>query len=152
MPYATSADIIAEIKGFDPDEGSSVTSDAVDDFLTQADAVINMYIGKRYTTPVTATAALEVVKKIAIDIVVYRIAKILNLKKSVPIPDSNIIQEVTEGSAYRESMKMLAAIRDNKMDLPGETETNTAGGLASFHTEAGNLDIEPCFKKGEDQW
>lgn len=152
MPYATSADIIAEIKGFDPDEESSVTSDAVDDFLTQADAVINMYIGKRYTTPVTATAALEVVKKIEIDIVVYRIAKILNLKKSVPIPDSNIIQEVTEGSAYRDSMKMLAAIRDNKMDLPGETETSAAGGLASFHTEAGNLDIEPCFKKGEQQW
>jgi|11BtaG_2_1085332.scaffolds.fasta_scaffold23159_3 phage gp36-like protein len=152
MTYALEADIVEELKGVTFSATSQVTTDAVADFLNQADAVIDMYVGKRYATPLTAAAALLVVKKIAIDIVVYRITKILNLKKSVPVPDSNIPQDITEGSAYRESMKMLTAIRDNKLDLPDETEIDTSGGLGSFHTETGNEDLTPCFQKGVDQW
>lgn len=152
MTYATASDINNELKQITFSATSAVTEGAVLDFLDQADAVIDMYISQRYATPVTASASLLVLKKIAIDIVVYRVAKILDLKKSVPIPDGNIIQDITNGDAYKESMKLLIAIRDNKMDLPSEEKINGASGIGSFHTESGNEDIEPFFKKGVDQW
>lgn len=152
MTYALAADIVEEMKGISFTSTSSVTDAAVLDFLDQADAEINMYIGKRYATPPTAAEALLLLKKIAIDIVVYRVTKILDLTKSIPIPDKAIPQNITEGTAYRNSIDMLKAIRDDKMDLPGETEINTSGGLASFHTEPGNTGIEPCFEKGVVQW
>lgn len=152
MTYATSSDIENELKGISFTATSSVTTGAVSDFLDQADAVIDMHIAKRYATPVTASESLLVLKKIAIDLVVYRVAKILDLKKSVPIPDSKVIQDITNGDAYKESMKLLAAIRDNKMDLPGQDELNSNVGLRSLHTEAGNSDIVPFFEKGVEQW
>ena len=152
MTYATETDIENELKGITFGATSIPTSAAVADFLTQADAIINMYLSKRYATPIVDADALNIVKKIAIDFVTYRVVKILDLSKSNPIPDSNIIQQIDEGSAYRESMKMLAAIRDNKMDLLGVSEISSAGGLASFHTESGNSEIVPYFQKGVDQW
>ncbi len=152
MTYALEADIIKEMKGIGFTSSTQVTSAAISDFLDQADALINMYIGKRYVTPATGSESLLVLKKIAVDIVVYRATKILDLKKSIPIPDSNVIQDITEGSAYRHSIKLLTDIRDNKMDLPDESEINSSGGLASFHTESGNADLTPCFQKGVDQW
>lgn len=152
MTYATTADIENELKNISFSISSDVKISAISGFLNQADAVIDMYIGKRYTTPATASGALLVLKKIAIDIVVYRVAKILDLKKSIPIPDSKIIQDITNGDAYKESMRMLTAIRDDKMDLPSETEISATSGLASFHTESGNSAIVPEFKKGTDQW
>jgi len=152
MTYATETDIENELKGIAFGASTVPTSAAVADFLTQADAIINMYLGKRYSTPIVDSDALNIVKKIAIDFVTYRVVKILDLSKSNPIPDSNIIQQIDEGSAYRESMKMLTAIRDNKMDLLGVSEISSAGGLASFHTESGNSEIVPYFQKGVDQW
>lgn len=151
MTYATEADIEAELKGFLFTASSSVTATAIADFLDQADAQINMFIGKRYATPATAAESLLVLKKVAVDIVVYRVTKILDLTKSIPIPDKAIPQNITEGTAYRQSIDLLAAIRDNKMDLPGETGLNASYGLASYNTETG-VDNPPVFQKGVDQW
>ena len=151
MTYATSADIRAELKNIAFTSTSSVTDDAILDFLDQAEALINMYIGQRYVTPVTSAEAILVLKKCEIDIVVYRVTKILDLKKSVPIPDTAIPQDITEGSAYKQCIKLLESIRDNDMDLPGETPINPDSGLASFNTEPG-VDNPACFQKGVDQW
>lgn len=152
MTYALSSDIVEELKGVSFTSTSQVTDAAVLDFLDQADAEINMYIGKRYTTPPTSSDALLVLKKCEVDIVVYRVTKILDLTKSVPIPDKAIPQEITEGTAYRNSISTLKAIRDGKMDLPGETEINATSSLLSFHTETGNSDICPMWEKGVKQW
>jgi len=152
MAYALKTDILNEMKGLALDATTSVTGAAVVGFISEADAVIDMHLNKRYTTPVTASASLLVVKKISIDIVAYRVAKILSLKKALPIPNPNVVQEITEGSSYRESMKMLRAIRDNEMDLPGESLTDSTSSLASFHTETGNSAIVPLIEKDSQQW
>jgi phage gp36-like protein len=151
MTYAVLADIEAELKKVVFTANSPINIDAINDFLDQADALINMYIGNRYATPVTAPQSILVLKKIEIDIVVYRYAKITNLKRSVNIPDERPIQDITEGSSYKESMKLLAGIRDNIFDLPDSTPVRPSSGLASYHTEPGN-DDEPVFKKGVEQW
>ena len=152
MTYASTADIQAELKNLNVSATSAVTSAAISDFLDQSESLINMHVGKRYVTPITATESVLVLRKIEIDFVVYRVSKILDLKKSVPIPDARVIQDITEGSAYRDSMKTLMAIRDNKMDLPGETLINNSSALSSFHTETGNSGIVPLFEKGVQQW
>ncbi len=153
MSYSTTADIQKELKQIPLDDTSQVTESAVEGFITQADAIIDMYLGGRYTTPVTGgVKSLSVLQKISIDFVTYRVAKILDLSQSNPIPDGDIIQTINEGSAYRESMKMLIAIRDNIMSLPDATLLDTAGGLASFHTESGNSEIVPYFDKESQQW
>ena len=151
MTYATEADITAELKNITFGSTKSVTNDALSGFLAQADAQINMFIGKRYATPATAADSLQVLKKIAVDIVVYRVTKILDLSKSIPVPDNTIPQNITEGTAYKQSIDILKAIRDDKMDLPGETELNVNSGLASFNTETG-VDNDPVFQKGVTQW
>lgn len=152
MTYATQANITSELKGVIFSTTSQITSAAILEFLDQADAVIDMYVGKRYDTPVTGTKSLNLLKKIAIDIVVYRVTKILDLSKSIPIPEAGVIQDITEGSAYRESMRMLKDIRDNVMSLPDATLINTTSGFGSFHTEALNSDIVPVFDKELQQW
>jgi phage gp36-like protein len=151
MTYAVESDIASELKNIPFNASTSVTSNAVCDFLDQADAQINMYIGKRYVTPVTTASSLLVLKKIAVDIVVYRITKILDLTKSIPIPDKAIPQSITEGTAYKQSIDLLIAIRDGKMDLPDEAEINATSGFASYNTEAA-VDNPPVFEKGVDQW
>jgi len=152
MPYATEQNIKDEIRGLDLDGESAVTAQAVVDFIDEADALINMYIGKRYTTPITDTTSALVLKTICIDIVVYRVTKIITLSRSIPIPDSKVVQEITEGTAYKRSMRFLADIRDDKMNLPDSTLTDTNSGLESFHTDSGNTAIDPCFEKGTKQW
>jgi len=152
MAYCTSANIAAELKNMPISTTSNVTSASVLEFIEQADAIIDMYIGQRYATPVATAQAVNILKKISIDIVVYRIAKILDLSKSNPVPDGVIIQDITEGSAYRESMNMLKAIRDNVMALPSATLIDAASGLLSFHSESANSDIIPVFKKESQQW
>jgi phage gp36-like protein len=152
MTYATQANITSELKGIVFDSSSQVKAADITEFLDQADAQIDMYIGKRYDTPVTGTKSLNILKKIAIDIVVYRVTKILDLSKSTPIPEAGVVQDITEGSAYRESMKMLVAIRDNIMSLPDATLANAVSGLGSFHTESANSDITPVFDRELQQW
>lgn len=151
MTYAVQADIENEFKrvSFD-DPNDAISNVALSDFLDQADSVINMYIEKRYLLPIVSSNALLVLKKIAIDIVAYRVTKILSLTKSVPIPDGRVVQEITEGTAYRESMNLLKGIGSNDFDLPGEDLKNPASGLSSFHVD--NPNIAPIFQKGVDQW
>lgn len=154
MAYATQANIEHELKNivFVADGAKGISTVALAEFLEQADATIDMYLGGRYSTPITGANSLNILKKIAIDIVVYRVTKISNLSKSVPIPESGVIQDITEGSAYRESMRMLKDIRDNVMSLPDATLLNTSSGLGSFHTEPLNSCIKPVFDKELQQW
>ena len=153
MSYCSSVDISVELKHMKlGDANSQVKTADVEDFIDQADAVIDMYVGKRYETPIVGVKSLQILRKISIDLVTYRVVKILDLSKSNPIPDAQVVQEITEGSAYRESMKILKDIRDNLMSLPDATLLDSAGGLASFHTEAGNSEITPFFDITKQQW
>lgn len=152
MTYATIDDIEAELKGINFTTTSQVTSTAVNNFLLQTDALINSYIYERYELPITGVESLEILKKIEIDFVVWRVSKILDLTKSEPIPAGGVPQEITEGSAYRESMALLASIKANKNDLPDATEINPTSPLASFHSDPNNLNITPFFDMESQQW
>jgi len=152
MPYANICDVATEFKGIEFDADSGVKPDTVEKFLEQDEAFIHTYIGERYTTPVTSTEGIEVLKKIEVQLVAFRIDKILDLTGSRPVPKAGIIQSNDRAFCYKEAIDYLKSIRDNKMNLPGTDELVPDAGLASFHTEPGNSDIVPLFDKEEQQW
>lgn len=155
MTYAIEEDIQNELKRIVIGGDTGVTRNAIVDFLTQEGAKIDAFIGKRYTTPIVLAddpKSFALLKKIEIDFVVYRVTKILNLSRSVPIPEKGVTQDITEGSAYRESMKMLQQIKDGKLDLPDSDLINSSAGFGSFHSESINSDVVPCFDRTAQQW
>lgn len=123
--YCDSDDITANLRGVTFGASSVVTSSALADIISQESAVIDQHLRGRYTLPVSDATALLWLKKIAIDLVVYRVSKILQPKNPAPVPE-NATQEISHSTAYREAMKMLRNILDGKMSLPGETEKSVS--------------------------
>jgi len=151
MTYALVSDIQNEIKNIDfANPKSSVLTSSVEDFLDQADAKINMYL-TQYVLPITGVESLLILKKIEIDLVAFRVTKIIDLTKSVPIPDSTIPQEITTGTCFRQAMNQLEMLKSNDLVLPDTDLVPESTGILSFHTEAGN-NIQPVFHKEAQQW
>ena len=82
MSYATPDNIQDEFKKLDL-SGGIMTTAKVQEYLDQTDQIINSYLGTLYIMPITGIISLGVVKKIEIDLVSSRIAKILQINKAV---------------------------------------------------------------------
>ena len=151
MAYATVSEVESEFKKMDfADANAGVDTAEVTRFLDEEQARINSCIGTRYVVPVTGGAeALLLLKKILIDLVVFRIVKILNIRKAVPVPDSNIIQEITEGTAYREALKILDHLAKGTKVLIDAELLSSSSGLKSY--TASNV-VCPVFEKDKKQW
>lgn len=109
--------------------------------------MMDQYLRPRYTLPVTDATSLLFLKKICIDLVVYRVTKILQPKVAAPIPE-DAGQDISHVTAYREAMKMLKFIMEGKTTLPGEEEK----GVNFFSSTA--VDDDHCseFEFCEKQW
>lgn len=149
MAYATSTDIASEFKNITFDSSSAVTDAEVDGFIEQEEAVINATISNRYEIPVTGTEALKVLKKVTIDYVACRVAKILNLKKDIPIPEKFVPQTLNECAAFRESQKLLFKIRDGKMILADAEAVSSEQGVKSYNA---SNNICPLWERDTKQW
>lgn len=149
MTYALESHIVGEMKGVTFSSSSFVTTSKISEILDEADAEINGYINARYNLPITDSSALLFLRKIAIDIVVYRVSKILEIKSSKPIPDGRIIQDISSASTYRQAIKVLEGIRDGKNQLYGATLKSSVGNVKSYNN---TNNIEPQFKVDEQQW
>lgn len=148
MPYCTPSDISSEFKNISFAAGSDITEAEVTQFIVETDALINAHLAPRYETPITGAEALSIVKKISIDYVAFRVAKVLNLKKSVPLPGKDIVQELNEGVAYQESKAILESLKTGTMELPDAVKKSLSG-LSSYQS---TNSIEPVFERGVDQW
>jgi phage gp36-like protein len=150
MPYATVADITSEFKDIDfSASNAAVTTTEVEKFLTETDALINATVANRYTTPITGTISLLIVKKIEIDIVCCRVAKILNLKKEVPTPNNSIVQEMNYGAACKKSEKLLEDISSGGLELPDAPVSDSSPGISSYNADN---NILPIFERDTKQW
>jgi len=150
MAYAVFGDIESEFKNLDFGEsGAAVDEAEVTTFIDQEEAVINATISNRYETPVVGVEALKVMKGITIAYVAYRVAKILNLKKDVPIPEKFVPQELNEGAAFRNAKKRLEEIRDGKIILNDAIARSTGQGVESFNATNG---IDSLWTRDIKQW
>ncbi|ROO28240.1 gp436 family protein [Salinisphaera orenii] len=82
MAYVTVQDLIDRLGEdevhvlADRDRDGELDQAAIDDAAADAAAEIDAYLGKRYTVPLDATSVPRIVKRIAIDLTVYRLADI----------------------------------------------------------------------------
>jgi len=149
MAYATTANIASEFKNITFDATSAVTDTEVSSFIEQEEAVIDATISNRYEVPVTGTEALKIMKSISIAFVAYRVAKILNLKKDVPIPEKFNPQVLNEGSAFMKAKKTLSKIQSGGIVLNDAVARSLGQGIKSYNSEN---DILPLWERDTKQW
>lgn len=145
MAYSTATDIQSEFKGTTFSATSAITSTEVAEFITQTDAMIDAKISNRYTTPVTSTEALKVLKTISIGFVSKRVANILKVKTGEVSKD----QDPKYDDLYSLAKKMLEDIRKGDLVLSGAALSSSKAGVSSFNVDN---DVEHTMKKGIDQW
>lgn len=148
MSYATVDEIVDEFKSLVIDEAKSVmTTSKIQSFIDQAGAEIDSFIFERYVLPVTGTKSALFLKKICIDLVSFRVTKIISIKNAIP-DSKGVYQEILEGAFYREAMAKLKKIHNGDLKLVDAPE---AGGspVRSYSQKA---TLTPIFKKNERQW
>ena len=150
MAYAIKTEIESEFKDLKISaSGTAIIETEATRFINEAGAEIDAYISKIYTLPVTASDALLLLKKICIDLVTFRITKILSIKNAFIVPESKIIQEITEGTAYRHALKLLDELKKGNIDLVGAEKNQTYGAMKSYTKENS---LEPIFQRYNEQW
>lgn len=145
MAYADTDDINGELKGVTLPM-NPITSDVLTGILDQESAVIDNYLGNYYTTPITDTTALLVVKKICIDLVVFRVVKIM----AKNLPDTAERDITRETGAYREAMAMLKKIGKGDMNLQGAERLTSKASRISIRPKKGTS--TRTFEKDVEQW
>ncbi len=149
-PYCVEADIVENLRGVSFGANTPVTTTALGNMIDQESQVIDQHIQGRYTIPVVDVDALVFLKKICIDLVIYRVTKVLRPKNIEPIPNK-ATQDISHASAWRVSMKMLKDLRagDSVMpntDLKGKT-------LVSSTQESDNtIASDSTFLRNTRQW
>jgi len=147
MAYTDKDKVADEFVNVTFDSDTKVTEAQVDRWIDEADSVINVFVGKRYTTPVTAPAeSLLVLQKISTTLVACRVARKLRVK--TPAPETT--QGVTINADPKKwAFKLLDEISKGKLDLRDSELAFSTDGVRSFNSQNG---IEPFYKRGVDQW
>lgn len=147
--YATEADIVENLSGVSFGANTVVTTGALTNILAQESQTIDQHIQQRYTLPITDADALIFLKKICIDLVIYRVTKILRPRTIEPVPGARTnTQEISHSSAFRVSMKMLVDIQDGVKTLPNiDLKSRT---FVSSTLESTN--VQQTFEKDKIQW
>ena len=149
MTYALQEHVEGELKNVEFSSDSLVSETKLAQILEESDAEIDSYINGRYNLPIVDTKALVFLRKLSIDIVVYRITKILEIKDVRPISDGRITQDISHGSVYRQAINTLKDIRDGEMPLY-EAELKTSTAKVKSYNDTNN--VEATFKIDEQQW
>jgi hypothetical protein len=144
MSYASVGDIQYEFKNITFSSSTTPTSTAVSEFITQTEALVNSKLSTRYTTPITGTESLSLVKMIVVTIVSRRIKEIIAVKTGKPEVDTE-----TKGAMAFDPMKMLLDISMNRAQLNDAQLASSGDGVSSF---ASSNDIPATFLKDTKQW
>jgi hypothetical protein len=143
MAYSLNTDVIDEFKNIDTTNGR-ITTAKIDEWIDQADAYINGRIGLVYSTPVTATESLKVLKEISVGLVAQRISRVLETKSITPKGDQYIPKDLIE-----KAEKRLDMIVNRQLILSDATKSTSHGGVRSY-----SQDNTVCrkFDQTKAQW
>lgn len=123
--YCSESNVTDNLKGVTISGSTKITSDALASYIAEESAVIDAHISPRYTLPISDATALIFLRKICIDLVVYRVTKTLQPAQPVPVPVDGAVQEISHVTAYKEAMRMLRDIKAGKGVMPGEDIAGT---------------------------
>lgn len=148
MAYASVEEIEADFKDIDFTTSSSVKEADVTQFITEADALINAYVGKRYSVPVAAdSSTLALLKLLTRSLVANRVRGILAVKQDTNTGANQ--SQRAELLSVKDVLSMLKDIRDGEIALSGATELLSGGG---FYSKNYAEEVEPVFEKDTKQW
>lgn len=147
MAYTTKDEVQSDFKDITFDSNSNVTDTDVTQFIVEADALINSYVGAKYQTPVASGEGLQTLKLYSRCLVAARIKRLLEVKQQTSTDaNQNVMTTLFSPSQI---IKMLEDIRDDKLQLPGALPLKSSGGF--FNNNVAN-NICPVVKKDEKQW
>lgn len=148
VDYCTQSDVQENMKGFELDASSKVTPAVLANIISQESSVIDQHLLPRYDLPLTDATALLFVKKICIDLAVYRVTKILQPQFSVQTLDGPKMQKISLAGAFKVAMKMLMDIKLGNSTLPGEDPKS----LSMVSSTAEECDHKTNFEYEKQQW
>ena len=147
--YATEAQIEANLKGADfSAANATVDSAALTEILAEESQVIDQHLQPNYTLDITDPDALIFLRKICIDLVVYRVAKILMPKEQKFPPDGKVIQDISYSGAWNKAMKMLKDLLSREIALPNISVKSRV--FVSSTLDSDN--VTQTFEKDVRQW
>jgi phage gp36-like protein len=148
MAYSTSSDVSGDFKNLTFASGTGfITSEDVDAFILEADALINSYVGQKYSVPVTASAsALALLKLFSRTLVADRIKKILEVKQ---VQNTSANQEVRGAFSTKDVLSQLEKIAKGQISLDGATPLVSGG---PFFSNNASECVEPTFHKDCKEW
>lgn len=147
MSYCTFTDIESDFKGIVFAPGQMVTDTAVTQFIAEAAAYINSYVGSRYVIPIADTEGLALMSLFARTLVSDRIRGILSNKQATNVDANQNVK--AQGMSTSDVIKALTAIRDGITPIPGATLILANAGFFS-NNQANNE--QPRFQKNVKSW
>lgn len=147
MAYATKELVTADFKDIEFTSTTNVKDTDVDQFIVEADALINSFVGQRYVVPVASGSGLELLKLYSRSLVAYRIKRIMEVKQDKGADaNQNVVSVLL---TPKQVMELLEMIKDGDLVLDGATPLTSRGAFRS-----GNVsnDVCPVIKKDEKQW
>lgn len=148
MAYATYTEIEADFKDTAFTTTSNVKAADVTQFIVEADALINAYVGARYVVPVSGSGdGLNLLKLLSRSLVAGRIKKILEVKQEKNTDaNQNIVGVLLSPTQV---MKILNDIKNDELNLDGAVLLSSDNG---FYSNNVANDVCPVMKKDEKQW
>lgn len=147
MSYTTYSEVQSDFKNITFGATGNVTSSDVTQFITEADALINAYVGARYTVPVTSGDGLNLLKFLSRSLVTARIKKILEVKNEKNAEaNQNVVGVLL---SPKQVMDILTDIKDDKISLAGAVDLVSNSGFYSYNSSES---IEPVIEKETTQW
>lgn len=148
MAYAVVADVASEFKDIEFASGTTVTDTEVTEFITQAEALINSFVAKRYQLPITLVDnpdSFSILKWCSVTLVAERVRAIMEVKETA--------EEVTQGGRRKtpaDKVKdKLKAISVGDIELHDADKISSGSGVGSFSAAC---DDPFTFERGKDQW
>lgn len=102
------------------------------------------------TANVLGDDSLKIIRKIAIDLVACRIAKILKVKVAQPLGKSGVRQDILDASCMKNALALLKDLQSGKASLGDDSLLISSGGGLESYGQANS--VEPEFKRFVNQW
>ena len=141
MAYAAYTDIQNEFKNTAFDATAKLTSTEVTEIITQTENTVNAQLAQVYSTPVTNSTDVSIIKRLIIMFVKHRVQEILKLKSGEEL-DSE------ESSLEDKAQKMLDKIIEKKLLHNTTRKTTNNVGVEDYNS---NNDIHATFDLTNEQ-
>ena len=146
MAYCTEADVKIEFKNILWDTPGGIASTTITEWCDQESAIIDSYLSKVYTVPITGTQSLKTVKKIAIMLVSCRVKKTLQVKEIPPATQDQVGEDCKKAYELLESLVEMELLLSDAIVIVG-TVTGIGGVWSNVSEHI------PCtFDKDKCQW